>query len=203
MTQQKRANRQIRIIGGIYKGRKLRFAGDEHLRPTLGRTRETLFNWLRPYINDTRCCDVFAGSGALGIEAISQGAAFVDLLERNPKTCRALAACVNELGAQQQINIVKTDSLNFLRHRHEPYDIVFVDPPFQQPQLLDDVLNLLRQKQLVRKFVYAEAPNKQRLHEAAAGAGWQIIKQTRSGDTVSALLELDESAPNELEPGDA
>ena len=202
MTQQKRANRQVRIIGGKWKGRKLRFAGDEHLRPTLGRTRETLFNWLRPYIDGTHCLDVFAGSGALGIEAISQGAKFVDLLERNPKTCRALTASINELDAQQQINIIKTDSLKFLRQCDEAYDIVFVDPPFQQPHLLDDVLALLGQRCLVRKLVYAEAPDHPRLQQAAAGAGWQIVKQTRSGDTVSALLELDDCVLNASTPPD-
>jgi|GEM_PF-34007 len=90
-----RASQEVRIIGGIHKGRKLRFRGSAELRPTMGRTRETLFNWLRPHIDGARCLDLFAGSGVLGFEALSQGAASVTFVEKDR---RAHAALLDNIG---------------------------------------------------------------------------------------------------------
>ena len=188
MRQQKRGAQQVRIIGGKWKGRKLRFNGNTSLRPTLGRTRETLFNWLRPYIQDTRCLDVFAGSGILGFEALSQGAANIVMVEQNPITVRSLQASAIQLEAEHQSRIIKSDALAFLRREQSRFDIVFVDPPFSQPELLAKTLQILREGDVVRHFVYTEARTLDELERVAKGSGWQIAKQTQAGDTCSALL---------------
>ena len=189
MTQQKRGAQQVRIIGGKFKGRKLRFNGGASLRPTLSRTRETLFNWLRPDIEGTRCLDAFAGSGALGFEALSQGAAEVVFAEKNPRTVRSLEAAVRSLDCQETAKVVRGDVLTYLKHCDEPYDIVFVDPPYGQPELLDKTLDLLLEKRLVRGYVYIEARSLDRL-EQIQNHGWRVVKQTRSADAQAALIEL-------------
>ena len=188
MAQRKSSPQQLRIISGKYGGRKLRFNGDASLRPTLGRTRETLFNWLRPDIANTRCLDAYAGSGALGFEALSQGAAAVVLLEKHAATVRSLEASAVDFGAADNCLVVRTDTLDYLKNCNEVFNIVFVDPPFDQPALLTQTLELLTQRSIVTQLIYAEARTMTALEEAAQHTNLELIKQTRSGDTVAALL---------------
>ena len=188
MAQQKRGAQQVRIIGGKFRGRKLRFSGGASLRPTLSRTRETLFNWLRPVIAETRCLDAFAGSGALGFEALSQGANEVVLVEQSPRTAKTLQDAARALDCEDNARIIKADVLGYLKHVDEPFDIAFVDPPFHQIDLLDKTLQVLVAGQLVRAYIYVEAPTQISIQQAAAEAGWQVSRQTRSGDAHAALL---------------
>jgi 16S rRNA (guanine966-N2)-methyltransferase len=129
-----KANQQnyLRIIGGLWRGRKLGFPDVEGLRPTGDRIRETLFNWLAPEIHGTRCLDVFAGSGALGIEALSRGAAHSLMIERDSKAAAQLKLNLEILKATHG-RIVNEGAVRFLQqgNQDEPYHIVFVDPPFQ------------------------------------------------------------------------
>jgi len=97
------ANNEVRIIGGQWRGRKLTFPARAHLRPTLGRVRETLYNWLAPSIHGARCLDLYAGSGALGFEALSRGAAEVIFVERDRKTAMALRRNAEMLGARATV----------------------------------------------------------------------------------------------------
>lgn len=126
------ASNQLRIIGGKWRGRKLRFPSIDGLRPTGDRIRETLFNWLAPEIQGARCLDVYAGSGALGLEALSRGAGHVSLLEKDAQAIRSLREHVQLLGAEPEVELGHTDSLAFLQrgNQAEPFDVVFVDPPF-------------------------------------------------------------------------
>ncbi len=126
------ASNQLRIIGGKWRGRKLRFPSIDGLRPTGDRIRETLFNWLAPEIQGARCLDVYAGSGALGLEALSRGAGHVSLLEKDAQAIRSLREHVQLLGAESGVELGHTDSLAFLQrgNQAEPFDVVFVDPPF-------------------------------------------------------------------------
>lgn len=143
-------NASVRIIGGLFKGRNLQFPEVEGLRPSLGRTRETLFNWLQPTIAGSRCLDLFAGSGALGFEALSRGAAHATLVERDMRASQALSAnaAILKLDAAQ-CRIVHDDANAFLNSATaEPFDLIFLDPPFAQdalPTLLQTILtqNLL------------------------------------------------------------
>src|SRR3954463_7129109 len=106
-------SRELRIIGGTWRGRRLRFPPQEEIRPTPDRVRETLFNWLGPRVVGARCLDLFAGSGALGLEALSRGAAEVTFVERDTVAARELQARLAEWGAQGA-HVERADALNFL-----------------------------------------------------------------------------------------
>ena len=121
--------RTLRIIGGTWRGRKWRFPEGADIRPTPDRVRETLFNWLGGRTQGARCLDLFAGSGALGLEALSRGAAhvsFVDSAEPAVRELRLRLAEWQAIGAQ----VERSDALAFLAGRSQPCDIVFLDPPF-------------------------------------------------------------------------
>lgn len=131
-TSKASSNNQLRIIGGLWRGRKLSFPDVDGLRPTGDRIRETLFNWLAPEIQGARCLDVFAGSGALGIEALSRGASEVLMIERDSKAATQLKLNLEILKATQG-RVTSEDAISKLLkgNQDEPYHIVFVDPPFQ------------------------------------------------------------------------
>ena len=139
------ANNEVRIIGGQWRGRKLTFPGGAHLRPTLGRVRETLYNWLAPTIHGARCLDLYAGSGALGFEALSRGAAEVTFVERDRKAAVALKKNAEMLGARA--TVVNVSAARFLAGNPDPFDLILFDPPFADeaayellPELLDHFL---------------------------------------------------------------
>lgn len=127
---------QVRIIGGRFRGSKLPVVAQVGLRPTADRVRETLFNWLAADLLGSRCIDLFAGSGALGFEAASRGAASCVLIERDPKLAASLRSSVTRMHADN-IEVVTADALSWLPHfkaacdHPQPFDIAFVDPPFQ------------------------------------------------------------------------
>lgn len=129
-TSRDNARNHLRIIGGRWRGRKLAFPSVDGLRPTGDRIRETLFNWLGAYLPDSRCLDLFAGSGALGIEALSRGAAQVTLLEQHPQAAAQLQSHLRTLNAETG-QVIATDALRWLNQPGTPMDIVFIDPPFQ------------------------------------------------------------------------
>lgn len=126
----RRPNR-VRIIGGSWRSRVLSFPDIPGLRPTPDRVRETLFNWLGHDLKGRRCLDLFAGSGALGFEALSRGAASVTMVERSPRAWRALRDNAARLGAGG-LNLVRGDALEFLAHNlgAAEFDLIFLDPPF-------------------------------------------------------------------------
>ena len=127
-----KAHNQLRIIGGQWRGRKLPFPDVNGLRPTGDRIRETLFNWLAPDIQDARCLDLFAGSGALGLEALSRGAQLSLLLECDTAAAAQLRANLVLLKASGG-KVVNADTLKTLAQGNTdaPYDVIFIDPPFQ------------------------------------------------------------------------
>ncbi len=185
-----RTAQEVRIIGGKWKGRKLRFTGDRTLRPTLGRTRETLFNWLRPHIYDQRCVDLFAGSGVLGLEALSQGAASSTFLDSNAKTIHALQQNIANLDTQDNTKVHHTDAVKWLRKVEADFDIAFVDPPFGQIDLLEEVLTLILERQIVRHFIYLEAPANYALNKLTDSLQATEHKSTRAGETQAVLVRL-------------
>lgn len=119
----------LRIIGGKWRGRKLRFPPSPEIRPTPDRVRETLFNWLAPRVVGARCLDLFAGSGALGLESLSRGAGHVTFVERDSAAVRELRTRLSEWGATGA-QVEQGDAMSFLGGAGDPYDIVFLDPPF-------------------------------------------------------------------------
>ena len=125
----------LRIIGGSWRGRKLEFIPEDGLRPTPDRVRETLFNWIQPYLPDARCLDLFAGSGALGLEALSRGAESTTFVDQGHTTTQQLRGNLQRLKSQNA-EVIQSDAVTWLEQRitdMEPrYDIVFMDPPFRQ-----------------------------------------------------------------------
>lgn len=121
----------LRIIGGAWRGRRLAFPGDRSVRPTPDRIRETLFNWLQQRVADRNCLDLYAGSGALGLEALSRGAKKVVFVERDPPVARHISATLERLKAQGG-QVVCADALHYLAGPGTPFDVVFVDPPYAE-----------------------------------------------------------------------
>jgi len=125
---------QVRIIAGIWRGRRLSFAPLPGLRPTPNRVRETLFNWLAPVIRGARCLDLYAGSGALGMEAASRGAAEVVLVDSDPRVVAGLERQRESLCAHQ-VRLVQAEVMQWLSGPSSRFDIVFLDPPFHSRML--------------------------------------------------------------------
>ncbi|ACL29855.1 16S rRNA (guanine(966)-N(2))-methyltransferase RsmD [Buchnera aphidicola str. APS (Acyrthosiphon pisum)] len=170
-----RKNSKIYIISGNLKGRKISFKNIPNLRPTTNQIRETLFEWLSKYIKNSRCLDCFAGSGVLGIEAISRYAAFSTLLEIEKKTFLTLKKNIKELNIYN-VEIIRTNTLHWLKKtRNKPYDIIFIDPPYHQG-LVKKTINLLENKKWIKKnsFIYIEQEKKQSI---IVPKNWTLYKK--------------------------
>ena len=192
------AHNEVRIIGGKWRGRKLRFPDSVGLRPTLGRVRGSLFNWLAAKIHGASCLDLFAGSGALGFEALSRGAAEVVLVERSRRVADALTHNAALLDANARV--IRGPAIGFLGKATGAWDLIFLDPPFKFDEL-DAVLDLVVSRQLLAAggLVYFERKKKQRSADAEAripadppsSSGWRILKQSHAGDCRFGLLARD------------
>ncbi len=178
--QPKSATSQLRIIGGRWRGRKLMFPNIEGLRPTGDRIRETLFNWLAPDIQGARVLDLFAGSGALGLEALSRGASTASLIEKHPQAAANLAAHLKTLSAENA-RVVSTDALQFLQQENAsaPYNIVFIDPPFSA-DLWQAVATLLNQPKWLatQAWIYVETPKESNWQ---APENWHLHRDKMAG----------------------
>lgn len=149
---------QVRIIGGKWRNTKLPVPLSPGLRPSSDRVRETLFNWLMPRLGGARVLDLFAGSGALGLEAVSRGAAQATLVERDVALSRQLRESVAKLGAQAQITVVQADALQWLRQPAGALaDIAFIDPPFADG-LWEAVIAGLPSHLAPNAWLYVESP---------------------------------------------
>ena len=152
-------NNRVRIIGGDWRGRRLEVADVLGLRPTGDRARETLFNWLQPWIAAADCADLFAGTGALGFEAASRGAMSVLMVEKDPKAQAVLRQSIEQLQAEQ-VNLHTGGALSLIEEfKPDSFDLVFVDPPFDS-NLGGLVLERLDKSGCVRRggFIYLESP---------------------------------------------
>lgn len=175
-----RGRHEVRIIGGSWRGRKLRFPTGTTIRPSPDRVRETLFNWLAPGIRGARCLDLFAGSGALGFEALSRGAAGAVLVDSDPVVVGYLQRLAGELGAEG-VELCQADALAWLGQARGPFDIVFLDPPFGAGLLPGLLACLDRPGRLADGArVYIESPAAE--GEPALPAGWNLHRTGRAGD---------------------
>ena len=177
MTSRQTAN-QVRIIAGPWRGRRLSFAPVPGLRPTPDRVRETLFNWLAPVIRGARCLDLYAGSGALGLEAASRGAAEVVLVDNDPQVVAALGRQLETLGAHQ-VRVVQAEVLQWLSGPSSAFDIVFLDPPFRRGMLLPCIQQLAGRGWLsaqARVYIEAEKGLVPELPE-----NWELLRSKAAG----------------------
>ena len=171
----------VRIIGGGWRGRRVNFPDIPGLRPTPDRVRETLFNWLQHAIVGSRCLDLFAGSGALGLEALSRGAKELVFVEQAVAAARALQEQLVRFGGEAHGQVVEMGATRYLRAPAQAFDIVFLDPPFGREALAEyvpmlDAGNWLK----IGGLVYLE-------NEKAAGAPalpthWELLKSKAAGD---------------------
>ena len=194
------ASRQVRIIGGRWRGTRLPVTNTPGLRPTSDRVRETLFNWLQPVLPGARVLDVFAGSGALGLEALSRGASEALLVERDAAIVETLHGVIAHLHADNQAHVLRADATTFLRTPlHGRFDVVFVDPPFDA-NLLDPTLALLSPWLADHAWVYLERPLPERSHDDSAiarslsGVGLMPHREGRTREVRYALYRRSSNA---------
>ena len=171
----------VRIIGGVWRGRRVHFPDMPGLRPTPDRVRETLFNWLQHSLSGTRCLDLFAGSGALGLEALSRGATEVVFVEQFPAASRTLQEQLVRLGAEGKGRVMEMGAARFLRTPAKPFDVAFLDPPFGKDALAE-YIPLLDSGDWLKAggLVYLE-------NERIAGvptipAHWELLKSKSAGE---------------------
>ena len=187
----KSSSSTIRIIAGQWRGRKLPVVELEGLRPTGDRVRETLFNWLGADIEDARCLDLFAGSGILGFEALSRGAAQVTALDASHIAVNALTEASKTLGASK-LQAMQMDAIQWLKSKPAgPFDVIFIDPPFQAG-LLDETLALLEASACVSMgaLIYIERDRDQEPPQLPAA--WQPYKDKVAGNVSYGLYVLSE-----------
>ena len=186
-SQQTVTKSQFRLIAGQWRGRKLSFPTVEGLRPTPDRMRETLFNWLQDDIQNARCLDLFAGSGALGLESLSRGASHCRFFEANRHAQMAINEHLSLLKAPGATTVGQLPTA--LIHLHdEIFDIVFIDPPYAQAQLIDSCLQQLIQQGNIQAgaIVYIENSSQDGL--PILPAGFHLHRQKVAGQVQSHLL---------------
>ena len=189
MSPRARRPHELRIIGGLWRGRRWQFPANDALRPTPDRVRETLFNWLAPRIQQAACLDLFAGSGALGLEALSRGAASVVFVEQDAATVQALQNRIADWQRSQATvgtgRVERSDAMRWIAMRRlatqAPFDIVFLDPPFAAG-LLARCCELLASGAWLTDtaLVYVECPARDPL--PVLPAGWQWLRSKAAGE---------------------
>ncbi|MDN7997303.1 16S rRNA (guanine(966)-N(2))-methyltransferase RsmD [Burkholderia multivorans] len=171
----------IRIIGGDWKRTPLAVLDLDGLRPTPDRVRETLFNWLGQHLEGRRCLDLFAGTGALGFEAASRGAANVVMVERHPRAAQQLRAIKDKLGART-VEIAEADALRLAAGlAPRSFDVVFLDPPFGDAAALARAIALTAPLVADGGALYVESGAELDLSAHDALAGWQVAKHGKAG----------------------
>ncbi len=193
MTKRKQTDSTVRIIGGTLRSRQIRFSESDGLRPTADRIRETLFNWLQQDIEQAVCLDLFAGSGALGFEAASRGAARVDLVESQPAVVRKLRENIESLQLSQSANVaVHTQTASTWLQAQTggdiKYDLVFLDPPYND-RCLPEISKLLASSHLLqdRALIYLE--NNSAVAADALPDNWQCLKSKKAGQVYYYLYQ--------------
>ena len=182
----KRKQGELRIIAGKWRGRKIPFEQTD-VRPTPNRVRETLFNWLMPYIHNADCLDMFAGSGALGFEALSRGAASVVMVDQSRDVIQTLKKNV-QLLETDAITLINTEVPEELVIPDQQFDIVFIDPPYEKG-LVEICGEWLEENQLLKPnaLIYIEA--EQSLSPLPIPEHWQVLKSKTAGQVGYHLLQ--------------
>ena len=172
-------HQSLRIIGGKHRGRALSFVQAEGLRPTPDRIRETLFNWLQPVISGSRCLDMFAGSGLLGLEALSRGAGEVVFIEQQKSAVTVLEDNISKLGLDNA-SVVSGDAFERIESFDHAFDIVFLDPPFHKgllPRAMQRLSDCRLLKPSARIYIESEAV----ITDGDLPGGWEIIRAKKAG----------------------
>ena len=178
-----------RIIAGSYKGTKLSFKPNKNLRPTESKTKETLFNWLLNDLHKKKCLDMFAGTGALGLEALSRGADEVVFFEKQKALCGAIEVVVKKLGINNKCRVINANSTAFdFTTLNTKFDLIFLDPPFHE-SLIQKSLNIISENQLLTEqgLVYIECERD--LDLGSLKTNLTQLKLSEGGETKYCLYE--------------
>ena len=180
---------EVRIIAGLWRGRKLPVLNAEGLRPTTDRVKETLFNWLMNDIAGSRCLDCFAGSGSLGLEALSRQAQAVVFLEKFSPAAKQLKQNLSALKTEKG-SVVNSDTCQFLAQKNSEsaFDVVFIDPPFHQG-FVPKILNLLTENSWLAEHALLYVETEKTHAPLVLPEGWQIIKEKSAGMVTSRLIQ--------------
>ncbi len=186
-NHKEKAQSELRIIGGEWRSRRLRFPDAGGVRPTPARTRETLFNWLAMYMPGSHCLDLFAGSGALGLEALSRGAGHVMLVDHTPVLTDALKQNLRALNSTRATVVCQAVEQFLQQPPESPFDIVFMDPPFHQGWL-ERLFSTLETSDWIKPdgWIYVEHESDRRV--PAIPAGWQLHRQKTAGQVTYNLF---------------
>ena len=179
---------KVRIIAGQWRGRKIEFLNLKSVRPTPDRVRETLFNWLSPSISNARCLDLFAGSGALGFEALSRGAANAVLVDKNARVCEKLKEQAKTLKANNT-RIVHQEATQFVTDCQDSFDIVFIDPPFNS-NLAATLAQALLDSPILNSntMIYIEIPVSKHPKVPKTWMGWDVLRSGQTSQVCYLLL---------------
>ncbi|MDO6446762.1 16S rRNA (guanine(966)-N(2))-methyltransferase RsmD [Colwellia sp. 1_MG-2023] len=186
-SQKSKATGNIRIIAGKHRGRKLPVLMSDGLRPTTDRVKETVFNWLMPYIQQSNCLDCFAGAGSLGFEAFSRGAKQVTLIELDKNAAKQLQQNKALLNADN-VDVYQTNALTYLADTPKSkFDIVFIDPPFRQG-LTEEVIKLLENNWLTKQaLIYLEMESEN--NQVLIPNHWSLLKEKSAGQVSYRLYQ--------------
>lgn len=169
----------VRIIAGKWRGRRLKVLPIKGLRPTPDSVRETLFNWLSSYLQDAFCLDLFAGSGALGFEALSRGAAYVEMIDQSKKVVELLQQELLLFG-EHNAKVYQARVPYGLRPSTKKFTIVFLDPPYQE-NLQNKTAFYLEENNFLDKIAYIYVEAKELIEDNVLPANWQRIKNKKTG----------------------
>ena len=188
--QTSKAMGEVRVIAGLWRGRKLSVLNAEGLRPTTDRVKETLFNWLMMDVANARCLDCFAGSGSLGIEALSRQAQAVVFLEKFAYAAQQLKKNLASLKTDKG-TVINTDTLTYLSQKNstEPFEIIFIDPPFHH-NFVPQVLTLLQQNNWLAENALIYVETEKNHPPLLLAKNWQVIKEKSAGMVTSRLIQV-------------
>ena len=179
---------RLRIVAGIWRSRLLEIADVPGLRPTAERIRETVFNWLAPHLAGARCLDLFAGTGALGLEALSRGAAEALFIEASPLAARTLQKNIAALEAKKA-TVRRTDAHRYLlTSGADQFDIIFLDPPFAD-ELLGDLCKLLDESSILAPDALLYVEEDRAKPEVVLPPNWQTLKTKNAGNVRYSLVK--------------
>jgi 16S rRNA (guanine966-N2)-methyltransferase len=179
---------RLKIIGGNWRGRTFSFPAALAIRPTPNRVRETLFNWLAPIIRDANCLDLFAGSGALGFEALSRGASAVTLVDRDLSVVQHLKQTAGLLHTEKaSVFCLEIPSSAFFCTK--PFNVVFLDPPFTQ-NLIGPCCEWLQTQRLLAEDAYVYIEAEKNLKSLPVPSGWELLKSKIAGQVSYHLLKV-------------
>lgn len=169
----------VRIISGTLRGRRVKIADIKDLRPTPDRVRETLFNWLAPKLPGARCLDLFAGTGILGFESVSRGAAYVEMIDQSPVVIEMLKKQIEEFKLDNVV-VRKAIVPQQLTKPGKTFDIVYLDPPYQA-NLLPSICKYLEEQQFLKSGAHIYLEAKEIIKDNDLPANWRVMKSQRAG----------------------